>query len=110
MEADDGESALRRLVEHRPTLILLDLMLPVMNGFEFLERLRGHPEWQDITIVVMTAKELSQQERKQLNGRVEDILEKGRRRLDDLLDDIRRDVTRFAPPGRSTARKELTHV
>jgi|GEM_PF-3705920 len=98
-EADDGASALRLLVEHRPSLILLDLMLPVMDGFAFLQRVRSQPEWQGIPIVVMTAKELTEQDRRRLNGAVQDILEKGRRNVNDLLEDVLRDVRRYVLPS-----------
>jgi len=95
----DGASALRLLVEHRPSLILLDLMLPVMDGFAFLQRVRSQPEWQGIPIVVMTAKELTEQDRRRLNGAVQDILEKGRRNVNDLLEDVLRDVRRYVLPS-----------
>ena len=52
-------------------------MMPVMDGFEFLEQLRAAPEWREIPVVVVTAKDLSAEERKALGIGAERILEKG---------------------------------
>jgi signal transduction histidine kinase/CheY-like chemotaxis protein len=109
-EAEDGQSALRRLIERRPSLVLLDLMLPVMDGFEFLEQVRRHPEWKDIPIVVMTAKELTDQERKRLNGAVHSIFAKGRRKLDDLKAEIVREVNRYRRRSHGAENKESSHA
>lgn len=54
-EAADGADALARVVEHRPDVILLDLMMPGMNGRQFLAALRGDPRYTDVPVVVMTA-------------------------------------------------------
>jgi CheY-like chemotaxis protein len=110
VEAADGDAGLHRLAEHQPCLILLDLMLPGMDGFEFLEQVRKNPQWQGITIVVMTAKEIKEEDRRRLNGRVQEILEKGRRSLDDLLEDILRGVKRCAPPALRPDNKESRHA
>jgi PAS domain S-box-containing protein len=94
-EAEDGESALHYLAQSRPSLILLDLVLPMMDGFQFLDRVRSHAEWQGIPIIVMTAKQLTDEERSRLNGAVLAILEKGRRQLDDLLEDVLHGVKQY---------------
>jgi CheY-like chemotaxis protein len=75
-EAENGEIALASMEQDRPSLIFLDLIMPVMDGFEFAERTRLHPEWCSIPIVVVTAKELTGAERHRLNGYVETILRK----------------------------------
>ena len=59
LEAENGSVGLARVREERPCLILLDLMMPVMDGFEFLEGLRREPEGAGIPVVVVTAKDLS---------------------------------------------------
>ena len=59
LEADDGRAALARIEERLPGLILLDLMMPHMNGFELLTELRARPEWRGIPVVVVTAKDLT---------------------------------------------------
>lgn len=53
--AGNGQDALRELTRTRPCLILLDLLMPVMNGFEFLEHLRGQPEHANIPVLVVSA-------------------------------------------------------
>jgi CheY-like chemotaxis protein len=63
-EADNGTAALEWLAENpMPSLVLLDLMMPMMDGFEFLERVRAQPEFAELPIVVLTAKELDDEER-----------------------------------------------
>ncbi len=54
-KASNGLEALERLREQRPQIILLDLMMPVMDGWEFLATLRSHPQWDGIPVVIITA-------------------------------------------------------
>jgi PAS domain S-box-containing protein len=77
VEAENGRVALERLDEVTPTLILLDLMMPEMDGFEFLDALRSRDGARAIPVVVMTAKELTDEDRSRLNGGVERVLAKG---------------------------------
>jgi CheY-like chemotaxis protein len=102
MEAENGRVALERVAEQRPTLILLDLMLPRMDGFAFIAELHQREDWRAIPIVVITAKELTPEERQQLHGDVEKILLKGAYSHEDLLSEIRRHVTSCAQ-GNSVA-------
>jgi DNA-binding response OmpR family regulator len=53
--AFSGEEAMEAVARHRPDLILLDIMLPVVDGFEVCQRVRENPEWRDIRIVLVTA-------------------------------------------------------
>ena len=76
-EAVNGRDALERIRESRPDLILLDLMMPEMDGFEFAQRLREQPEWQAIPVIVLTAKDITEADRLRLNGYVERIVQKG---------------------------------
>ena len=89
-EAENGRVALARLAETRPDIIMLDLMMPEMDGFEFLVEMRSHAEWRDIPVLVVTAKDLTAEERDRLNGDVERVLQKGSSELDEMLDEIGR--------------------
>ncbi len=75
--AENGQSALSMLRTVTPNLIFLDLMMPVMDGFEFLAAFQSHEEWRYIPVVVMTSKDLSSEERFQLSGIVRRIIQKG---------------------------------
>lgn len=88
MEAANGQEALDRMATRRPRAILLDLMMPTMDGFEVVSQVRAHPEWSDIPIVVLTAKDITAEERERLNGGVERCLKKDLSR-DALLGEIR---------------------
>jgi signal transduction histidine kinase/DNA-binding response OmpR family regulator len=92
LEAEHGRAALSRLASPRPALILLDLMMPEMDGFEFLETLRGLPEFAAIPVVVITSRDLTPEERARLDGRVERIVAKGGLGRDELLKEIRERV------------------
>ncbi len=54
--AKDGEAALKAIKERVPDLVLLDIMMPAMSGYEVCQRIRANPEWKDIRIVMLTAK------------------------------------------------------
>src|SRR5690606_24066184 len=88
-EAENGEVALACLEERRPSLILLDIIMPVMDGFAFAERMRQRPEWRSIPIVVLTGKDLESEERRRLRGYVETILTKSGDSREALLNRVR---------------------
>jgi len=88
-EAENGRVALERLAETAPGLILLDLMMPEMDGFEFINEFRRHEAWLAVPIIVVTAKDLSVEERLRFNGYVEQIIEKGAGTRDSLLREVR---------------------
>ena len=88
-EAENGRVALERMAQHQPNLILLDLMMPEMDGFEFVSRLREQPDWRTIPVVVITAKDITSEDRLRLNGYVEKILQKGNYDRDALLREVR---------------------
>ncbi len=90
VEADNGRSALDRLREATPGLIVLDLMMPEMDGFEFLEAVRAEEAWRGIPVIVLTAKDLTPEDRDRLNGGVERILQKGAYTRESLLAEVRR--------------------
>jgi CheY-like chemotaxis protein len=88
-EAENGRVAIDSLIAARHDVIILDLMMPKMDGFEFLEKLRARPDWQVIPVVVITAKDLSDEERNRLNGGVERIIAKSDR--DEMLRQLSRE-------------------
>jgi len=81
--------ALERMEEERPRLVLLDLMMPEMDGFEFTERVRQDEELRSVPIVVVTSHDLSREERQRLNGYVETIVQKAGDSPDALLHRVR---------------------
>ena len=91
--AENGRVALDRLALYTPTLIVLDLMMPEVDGFDFLLALRRQPAWQAIPVVVVTAKEITDEDRHRLNGSVKRILQKRGSHRDDLLAAVKDQVT-----------------
>jgi PAS domain S-box-containing protein len=73
-EAEDGRAGLTRLGAAAPDLILLDLMMPGMDGFEFAAALQARPDWRRIPVIVVTAKDLTEADRKRLEAGVAKIL------------------------------------
>ena len=86
--ASNGKEGLEKVKQFKPGLILLDLMMPEMDGFEFAERLREKKEWLDIPVVVITAKDLSKEDLSRLKGNVETIMQKGSYSKDELLSEV----------------------
>ncbi|MDA1082308.1 MAG: response regulator [Gemmatimonadetes bacterium] len=76
-EAENGSVALAAIESSPPSMVLLDLMMPVMDGFEFIEQLRKRSPGRDIPVVVHTAKDLTDQDRQRLRGSVDNVLQKG---------------------------------
>jgi CheY-like chemotaxis protein len=89
VEARHGREALRELAGAPPDLILLDLMMPEMDGFDLLTSIRSNPQLSDIPVIIITAKTLTSAERDLLKSRVQQILFKGSYTLDDLLEHVR---------------------
>jgi CheY-like chemotaxis protein len=89
VEAENGRIALERLRGVSPSVILLDLMMPEMDGFEFVAEFRRHEAWRTIPIVVITARDLSREDRERLNGYVQKILQKGAHGREELLAEVR---------------------
>ena len=103
VEAENGRVALDRLRGVSPSVILLDLMMPEMDGFEFVTEFRRHEAWRAIPIVVITARDLSREDRERLNGYVEKILQKGAPGRDELLAEVRELVATNMARRRPTA-------
>jgi PAS domain S-box-containing protein len=87
-EASNGVEALERVSENLPELILLDLIMPEMDGFEFLAELRKRPVWRRIPVVVVTAMDLADEDNERLRGSVSRILRKGVHSHEQLLEEV----------------------
>ena len=92
-QAENGLVALERIAKQRPDLILLDLMMPKMNGYQFVAELHKHDEWRSIPIIVVTAKDMSTEERIALDGYVEKVLPKHALTEEALLTEIQDLIT-----------------
>ena len=88
-EAGNGRAGLEQVRAAAPQVILLDLMMPEMDGFEFVHELRGRPEWRHIPVIVITAKELTAEDYQRLHGEVAQIFQKGALSREELLQQIR---------------------
>jgi signal transduction histidine kinase/CheY-like chemotaxis protein/HAMP domain-containing protein len=97
IEAENGRAALERVAEDPPALILLDLMMPEMGGFQFVAELRKNEAWRAIPVIVVTAKDLTVEDRLRLNGYVEQILQKEAYSREALLAEVRRQVAASVP-------------
>jgi signal transduction histidine kinase/DNA-binding response OmpR family regulator len=90
VEAGNGAEGLRCVAAARPDVILLDLIMPEMDGFAFLQALREREDWRDIPVVVVSARELTAEDREQLLASAEMVLRKGAHSLEDIADEVRR--------------------
>ncbi|TNE43336.1 MAG: response regulator [Deltaproteobacteria bacterium] len=88
-EAENGLLALEALQEKTPDLILLDLMMPEMDGFEFLEEMRKEEAFRHIPTIIITAKEITPEDRQRLSGYLQNILAKGGFTKEQLFAEIR---------------------
>jgi len=98
-EAENGAVALKRSSERRPDLVLLDLMMPVMDGFDFLLEFRCREDCRPVPIIVVTAKDLTNEDRQRLVGGVEKIVEKGALTRSQLLEQVRELVKKYHAEG-----------
>ncbi|HUP81584.1 MAG TPA: response regulator, partial [Pirellula sp.] len=94
-EAVNGREALLRIQETPPQLVLLDLVMPIMDGFEFLEELRRFPQYKNIPIVVLSSKDLTAEERSQLSGSVQRIYNKMSWDNENLLQELNRLIAEY---------------
>jgi len=94
-EAENGLAALESITHSRPSLIILDLRMPVMDGFEMIAELRKHEDWRKIPVVVVSAKELTADDRQRLQGHVLKILQKGDFSREALMREVQQTVKLF---------------
>lgn len=91
-KARDGKKALEMLRSEKPDLLILDLLMPNMSGFEVMEIMRFETELKDIPVIVLTAKELTSDDRDQMSGQVKKYMQKASYSIHDLLYEIKRVV------------------
>ncbi|MCU1255638.1 MAG: domain S-box [Candidatus Angelobacter sp.] len=87
-EAGNGREALEQAAACTPNLIFLDLIMPEMDGFSFLLELRSSPRFCAIPVIILTSKDLSEEERRQLSLNVDGIVQKNACRLEQLIEEI----------------------
>jgi signal transduction histidine kinase/CheY-like chemotaxis protein len=102
VRAQGGEEGVEAVRRERPSVVLLDLLMPGIDGFEVVERLRGDPLVADVPIVVLTSKDMTAADHERLSGRISLLAQKGTFRQDQLADVVRRlSGSGSAPPGGS---------
>jgi CheY-like chemotaxis protein len=92
-EAENDRVGLEQVAKAIPSLVLLDLMMPEIDGFGFMEGLRRMPGWEHVPVIVITAKDITAEDRERLNGEVCRILQKGSVSPESLLAEIRKVAT-----------------
>jgi GAF domain-containing protein/DNA-binding LacI/PurR family transcriptional regulator/DNA-binding response OmpR family regulator len=93
--ADGGQAGIDLVHKRKPDIVILDLMMPEVDGFAVLEELKREPDTRNIPVVVITAKELTEEEHQQLNGQVEVLLRKGLFTEQELLEDLGKALSRI---------------
>jgi threonine synthase len=88
-EATSGQEAIELVTRERPDLVILDLMMPEIDGFAVLDVLRSKPETANIPVIVATAKELTVDEKSRLQGQIQSLMLKGDFLNDEFLEEVR---------------------
>jgi threonine synthase len=89
LEAEDGRQAIQLARQELPDLIILDLMMPELDGFAVLDALKASPETAPIPVIVVTAKELTPDEKRRLDGQISILMQKGEFMSDELLEEVK---------------------
>lgn len=87
-QAENGVIGLKLMKTHHFDLIITDLMMPEMDGFEFLEEIRQNKEWRNIPVIIVTAKELTEKDKQRLQGWVEDVIHKDKFTTEQLMETL----------------------
>jgi threonine synthase len=88
-EAGDGKEALELIEKEKPDLIILDLMMPEMDGFAVIDNLKRNPDTANIPVIVASAKELTTDEKERLEGQIQSLMQKGDFLNDEFLGEVR---------------------
>ena len=106
-EAVNGRTGLELVRNAIPDLILLDLIMPEMDGFEFVEAIKSIPEARGVPVVVITGADISEEDRRRLNGGVEQVIRKSPDGTPSFLDEVRRHIGRhFAAKSSRTGEEK----
>lgn len=97
--AEDGREALQKIAEHLPEVILLDLLMPGLDGFEVIEALDENPAYRNIQVIVLTAKSLTREDRIILDRRVHAVIEKRGIERDLLINELRSALGAYQRPS-----------
>jgi threonine synthase len=89
LEASNGREGLELIQRELPDLVILDLMMPEMDGFSVIEALRAKPETATIPVIVATAKELTPDEKSRLSGQIQSLMQKGDFLNDEFLEEVK---------------------
>jgi len=89
LEASNGQQAIEIARKELPDLIILDLMMPELDGFGVLDALKAHPDTAPIPVIVVTAKELTPDEKRRLTGQIHTLMQKGEFMNDELLEEVK---------------------
>jgi CheY-like chemotaxis protein len=108
-KAENGKVALEHLEDKKPSLILLDLVMPEMDGFEFLAHLHESEKWHSVPVVVLTAKTLTPEEYARLSNRVETIFNKESYAQNELVLHIHQLIASAATPSASATGMVYNH-
>ncbi|MCF8085156.1 MAG: response regulator, partial [Deltaproteobacteria bacterium] len=105
--AENGAQCMERLKEALPDVMVLDLMMPEVDGFEVLRRVRSDPDVQAVPVIVVTAKDLTDEDRAQLSGNVFSVLTKSDTTSKTLLEQLKRLLSELkgAPPAVNTPQR-----
>jgi CheY-like chemotaxis protein len=101
-EAEDGDTGLEEVARSRPAVVLLDLMMPRMDGFQMLAALRRSELTRDVPVVVVTSKDLSREERAWLEGNAYEVFQKGGYERSKLVETLRNMVEAARRAGGET--------
>ncbi len=90
IRAYGGQEGIDKALSEHPDVLILDLMMPIVSGFDVVSALKSNPGTKDIPIIICTAKELTNDDIKMLTNDVVSIMRKGRFTADDILDEIKK--------------------
>ncbi|MGZ5121682.1 MAG: PAS domain S-box protein [Burkholderiales bacterium] len=107
VRALDAESALKTMTEHTPSVVLVDLHLSAMNGFALIQELGRHEQWRDVPVIALAARELTPDERRRLEGCVEQIINTEKDAPGALLSVLRKIPSSHAVQGSTGSAKAL---